>query len=155
VGLSHLGLGHVTLAEIIPTQTAQDLSSRFDPSSKASANIITGFVSNGKCNSNVKCIPLFFLGSTNGSNAYFIVFFIFFFTFILYSGFFKWKNIITLKNGKPSAPVVKIGETQKRGKTMVSSVASKNRESNSKKEESQTLWLLYLRSEGGSHGCRA
>jgi len=50
----------VTLSEIIPTQTTQDLNSQFDPSSEACANIIADFVSNEKCNSDVKCIPSFF-----------------------------------------------------------------------------------------------
>ena len=57
VGLPPSGLGHVTLTEIITTQTDQGLSSQFDPSFEASANIIAGFVSNEKCNSDVKCIP--------------------------------------------------------------------------------------------------
>ena len=49
--------------------------------------------------------------------------------------FLSGKNTITLKNGKPSTHDFggKKGETKKKGKTMASSVALKNRESKSNK----------------------
>jgi len=158
VGLPPSGLGHVTLTEIITTQTDQGLSSQFDPSFEASANIIAGFVSNEKCNSDMKCIPFFFKEALMVWRPI-LFFFTFFFTFILYSWFFlSGKNTITLKNGKLSAHGGKKGETRKKGETMASSVALKNRESKLIKKESwitNPLALVLKIGKVGSRGCHA